>query len=315
VLTDAEINWLYFHQKNSLKEGLVGLWNMNDGNTSANSLVNSVGNGMDGNCLLATCPTKSVGLWDTNSFDFDTNLKYFQFDPSNLVYGWGNRTFSAWVYPTAVQTYPQTLFLYGGGGNANYFGIFFGNVSNTPNVTFGAHLNNCALTFGTIVQVQHYTWNHIAVVVDRNIFYGYLNGTLVGSASIGSCNFNTIYSGNSSGRIGKAIWGGWTGKLEDIAFWNRGLSARDVWELYRAGVSRLDLNVMDCSNASCSTQSNSQYYTGINNGEQISVTHTSTQTIGVKAIFTIPNGFDGNYERHFIGAMLQDMNYTYAGCG
>jgi hypothetical protein len=103
-----------------------------------------------------------------------------------------------------------------------------------------------------------------------------------------------------------------TGNIEEIAVWSRALSASEVSDLYRKGVSRLDLNVYSCSDVSCVNKTSSLFVSDANNNFLIDVSSlSSSQYLGFDVFFKQANGFDGNANINWLGSFLKDVNVLY----
>lgn len=103
-------------------------------------------------------------------------------------------------------------------------------------------------------------WHHVVAVADyandRQVLY--MDGNKVGS---GSLNFtNSQVAVDSAVSATKASIGGeddcltafFDGGMDEVAFWNRALSDREVYDIYRRYITKLQLQVRACALSDCS---------------------------------------------------------------
>lgn len=98
-------------------------------------------------------------------------------------------------------------------------------------------------------------WTHILVTGDASTFSLYINGQFVNSAPHTGPNYgSSAYDFN----LGAAVWGApgehYIGLMDEVAVWNRALTALEVKNLYRRGGQQLLYQVRSCANADCSDQ-------------------------------------------------------------
>jgi hypothetical protein len=97
----------------------------------------------------------------------------------------------------------------------------------------------------------------------------YFDGTqITPTFTVGSASVNTFF-GNTTNldtwRIGNNEDSGgnegyWNGSIDELAIWNRSLSATEIYSIYRRGQTRLNLSIRSCDDANCDTEE----YTFIN---------------------------------------------------
>ncbi|MEY5001478.1 MAG: hypothetical protein RLZZ211_1514 [Bacteroidota bacterium] len=206
----------------SLTTGLVGYWPF-CGNANDVS-----GNGNNGTVNGATLTTDRFGNANSaysfngsNSIDIGTNgfatdnsqvtlsgWVYITTNPAGVSYivGYGNPNLEGSVFATGV---------YGSGG---LFGTFYGAI-------YDAISNiNCPLN----------SWNLITTVKETNgTVKIYLNANLIYTQTAATPQISNV-----SGRIGRAVWNSseyWNGKIDDVAVWNRALTAAEIQQLYTTG--------------------------------------------------------------------------------
>jgi hypothetical protein len=206
----------------SLTTGLVGYWpfcgNANDAS----------GNGNNGTVNGATLTTDRFG--NTNSAYSFNGSSSIDIGVNGFSTGNNQATLSGWVY---ITTNPAGVSYIVGYGNPNVNGSVFatgvygsaGLFGTFSGAVYDAISNiNCPLN----------SWNLVTTVKEANgTIKIYLNGNLIFTQTV-----STPLIGNVSGRIGSAVWNSseyWNGKIDDVAIWNRALTAAEVLSLYNNG--------------------------------------------------------------------------------
>ena len=110
-----------------------------------------------------------------------TNGNYFlsPYNQPNFVFGTGNFTVEAWLYPTAFTNNANSPFGYGvnGGGGATWWNLEF-NTSGTA-----IWIDNDALRLTASSNLSLNTWTHVAVVRTNTAVTLYYNGVSVGTTA------------------------------------------------------------------------------------------------------------------------------------
>ncbi len=99
----------------------------------------------------------------------------------------------------------------------------------------------------TVPQVG--VWYHVVGTYDGSEIRLYVNGQLEGTAShVGNINTTTgnlfVGSRSSSDRH-------FNGLLDEVAIWNRALSAQEIESIYKRGVLNAEFQARSCSNSNC----------------------------------------------------------------
>jgi len=166
------------------------------------------------------------------------------------------------------------------------------------------------------------TWNGIKVGAYQNIVVTtngtlvsvYVDGVLVYAAVMGGVVAADSTSFGIGSANGDSNINAFKGVIEEVAVWNRALSTTEIKDLYRKGVSRLDLNIYSCSDATCSTKTGSQYISDTNNGLWMDLNSSllNSRYLGMDAIFTKARGFtDYNAGTFWVGSYFKDFNVYY----
>jgi hypothetical protein len=103
------------------------------------------------------------------------------------------------------------------------------------------------------------------------------------------------------------------GEIEEVAIWDKVLTYDQVQELYRKGVSRLNMDIYSCSDAACTTKTSTVTLNKVPNNEWIAISGlTNTQYFGYDTYFTYPTEFTSNVASDlWKGAYFNDVNFEY----
>lgn len=304
ALTEEEIEELYSSQASQFSEpNMVGLWHLN-----GNALDFS-GNLNNGTWIGSEDYTS--GLWDTQAgnfdgsshIDFDTSLNDELADDDWAVSTWVKTTQASGSTMTAVANY-----------DSSGRGLFLRYNPVTKQISWG--WQGSAGKF----MIQNYDladglWHNILVQRTANTTGElYIDGLLAQSQNTMS-NTNTASTDNL--KIGYFLTSSpsqWIGEIEEVAIWNKVFTADKVLELYRKGISKLDLNIYSCDDANCTegAKTSTQNISDINNNEWISIDSVSnSQYLGYEAYFLPIDEFVGyGAERFFANSFLEDFEVT-----
>jgi hypothetical protein len=143
----------------------------------------------------------------------------------------------------------------------------------------------------------------------------YINGVKITSYDAHVQGTGSLNDAGNNMYIGNNVNGdrAFDGKIEEVVVWDRVLSEEEVRNLYRKGVSRLDLNVYSCSDAACNTKTSSVLIEDTNNNAWLDINALSnSQYLGFDTLFTVVTDFsDYNAGTHWVGSYLQDVNIFY----
>ncbi len=124
------------------------------------------------------------------------------------------------------------------------------------------HIGGSNLAVGTTINANQ--WYHLCVTLDTAsaVATMYKDGLQIGSLASFSVERNT----SSNGTIGAEEDGLNAGRLlngsiDEVAIWNRSLSAQEILNLYKRGALKLNLSVRSCDDSACSGESFSDYFT------------------------------------------------------
>ena len=161
--------------------------------------------------------------------------------PNSALLDNNNLTVSTWIYPTSYfwtgnsQSPNTAIIRRSENGYNNPSGEVWGLDFNQNNLTVGlVGLNNSHVNL-SVPTIPLNLWSHIAFSYDGATLEIYVNGVLKGS-QIGVLTLNSGNSGISIGDSNQAngYWWPLDGKLDDIAIWNRALTAEELQKVYNS---------------------------------------------------------------------------------
>lgn len=169
-----------------------------------------------------------VGTGATSALFFNGSYTSPILDVSKLQYGTGPRTILAWVYPTAIGGWNQIF----GFGTATYAT----GLAIADNGKWATYQHNIA-GYSANTSAATNIWAHLAVTQSTSGWKIYLNGTLDNSGG------NQITAAQGSGYIGGSFQDTekFTGRISQVIFYNRELSAIEVKQNYSVSKKRYGL--------------------------------------------------------------------------
>lgn len=250
ALSQAEITRLYTMGSPSLisksligglSSGLVGYWTFDGKDTVTGAMVDASGNGNTGNFVTIATSTfytrgkiGQAGNFDGTSDDVSIpNSSSFDFGSADFAVSW-------WEYRTANDNGKAAMtrdyFLSGGVG---YTPFIFGYSAAGANLLCYMTSNGTSWdiangkSFGAVTLN---TWNHFVITRNGTTFTTYKNGAQVDtwtSALAIKSGTTAMHLGTYKG--GEASYYYFTGKMDDVRFYNRAFSASEVLKLYNMG--------------------------------------------------------------------------------
>ena len=149
-------------------------------------------------------------------------------DENDMDFDGGNMSFSAWYTTESLYTGWQTL---AGKGEGNGWRIARAGGSGNGMTFSGRKPHN----FAAQTDDQSGAWHHVVTTVEGGVRTDmYVDGVLVGSDTSGYA----IQGRNNAMQIGgnpDAANRGWNGNIDDVAVWNRVLTADEVSSIYNGG--------------------------------------------------------------------------------
>jgi hypothetical protein len=143
-----------------------------------------------GNAQVSTTQAK----WGTTSMSFPTSNGNYLIGPPNqpnLLYGTGQYTVEAWIYPTSFTNAASGAFGYGVAGGYVDWGLEI-------NTSGGAlWIENNSVLFSASSNLSTNVWTHVAIVRTGSAVTLYYNGVSVGTSS----TINNISGNSTSARL------------------------------------------------------------------------------------------------------------------
>lgn len=270
---------------------VVVYYSFDDDDLSGSNPLDITPNGNDGTNIGAT--TGVTGILN-EAFDFDSASTDYINTNTAFAYTSGDAfTISTWIYPTS----------YGGGG----FGRIFSTERNSPNAGILFYINSgntidVGFTGRTgVVQSSsgHFslnTWVHAVAVYDGGTGIKiYIDGV----ERANNPTYGSPLSSTVNGLIGKAANGNtrnFDGKIDEVAIWDRALTAQEISVLYNSGNGlQYPYNVPLPINITFQSQTPSDL-NDVNVADGVTINYTITNrnttntTLNPYLNFTITNG-------------------------
>jgi len=234
----------------SVTNGLAGYWKFDEktGSTAADS------SGL-GNNGTVNNSTGGGGQWTSGlvggalEFRGQTSGGDYVIVPTWPAASNGAMTWAAWVW---ADTLPLGATVGAGGSGEDGIGQFLLLVNSDGGNDLRGYLQNVARTTtspreGILFPTNN--WQHVALVADGTTVRLYRNGSQVATARYSGQLFNptnalsigAVLTSDSSA----AASGWWQGKMDEVAYWTRGLSAGEIFELVAAGLAGKPLTLAD----------------------------------------------------------------------
>ncbi|MFA6064946.1 MAG: LamG-like jellyroll fold domain-containing protein [archaeon] len=275
-------------------QNLKALYHLNS------SPQDSSGNGFDAN-LYGEGDEYVSGLWGTQAVSLDGNDSLSINSMNNLLCGatsTGKFSWSGWIKPDSICNYnPTWCTLYGSSGFT---------IRNHSSQSLYVY-NGSTGIFSTTQPFNPNYWTHVVFTYGGGVRKLYINGQLVLN-TVGAITFNNCSSYYP--QIGALNRGDFfRGDVEEIALWDKDLSYDDVVDLFRKGVSSLDLNFYSCADYNCNNKTASVFIADANNNQDYSLAQLPvTNYLGYDAFFkTAPSFSDYNFGFGAYGAFLKNV--------
>lgn len=213
--------------------------------------------GNNGTVIGDPIATNSTFRMGNQSGVFDGSLDYFNSTTNDDSFASRNLTVVAWVLLKGLNP-----------GNNRHIASRFRTAS-MRNFQVGMETNN-TLNFATYtdcggsVSALHSNtalttdlWYHVAFVLENNVkkeiwMDGQLESNETAGTVVQTCGVQTTTIGANMNTPSSTTW---NGLIDEVAIFNRTLSAQEITNHYRRGITRLNLSVRSCDDTSCSGES------------------------------------------------------------
>lgn len=202
------------------------------------------GKGNNGNCPDANCPIFSSAKLGISSAKFDGVDDYISAGSSDSLNISSNLTMEAWLNPSYTN------------GNRTIIardGSYYLSLVNLKPAVYLVGISK-PIWVATDTALLQNKWSHVVATYNGTSIKIYVNGVEVKSLS------NLTGSINST--LGKELWVGgrpdlgsayrFRGSLDEVAVYNRVLSAQEVQDHYRRGATDVKLQIRTCNTSDCS---------------------------------------------------------------
>ena len=200
--------------------------------------------------------------------------------PAALVITGNQVTLDGWINPAALDASTRIYFGRSVSGGNDYL------LLNNGGVLSGVIKNSTGETFvNTLTNLPANTWSHIALTYDGTTIKVFLNGAVIGSAAKTG---NIVNSGAPFVIGGRPGGLNFTGKIDEVEVFSRGLSDSEIASIYNAGntgkckSANADLSSLTLSSGTLSPAfaSGTTSYTAsvANSVSSITVTPTASDT-------------------------------------
>ncbi len=249
TLSAGEVNDLFVRGNSSLDNnvtwGRVAYWKMDEDTWSVKDSSGQNNNG-----------TSIDGVLYNSSAVFNSSLTFDGIDdvvtlPASLINVGESVTISAWFNSnniTAQDGIIESL-------DSSYHGYYMGFETGSADQVRCYFENNDtdSLTVIATTVLENNNWYHTLCSYDGSTLRIYLNGNeqdsgaLTGNISLGEIPRIGAYDEGSDTNF--------NGSIDEVAIWNRTLSAEEIKNLYLRGAWRLNLSVRSCDDSACSGES------------------------------------------------------------
>lgn len=255
--TSSELSTDYSAISVNLMSGLIGYWRFNETTSGtapgARDFRDFSANGLHVNRSAASITFNNVGRFNNAISSNNTGGFVDLTGVNTLIPSTGSYTISVWLRVTS--------FTNGCGGTGTYF-LDRATASNAladicaragtfameTRCDSGASLNQ--MNGGAIVTG---TWQHVVIQRDRaNALYRIFTGGTQSNTVADAAGCAVTLVTPRLGRHATNATGGLNGSVDEVAFWNRALSATEIQQLYRRGANRLQFQIRSCAFSDCS---------------------------------------------------------------
>ncbi len=227
----------------SITNGLAGYWKFDE--TSGSTAADSSGQGDAGTIVNGT---GDGGQWTAGKVGGALQFRGPAISGGAADYvvvpAWpkarnGTMTLSAWVWADVLPADRADIAC--GGSGTDGIGQFLFTLSSGTSQLAG-YVEDAALAQTLAQEPQVFptnSWQHVALVADGAMLHVYRNGVEAAASSYSGTLYNPTNALSIGARLtaddsaGESGW--WQGRIDEVAYWARGLSAGEIFELYAAG--------------------------------------------------------------------------------
>jgi len=219
--------------------GLVGLWHFNNGSNDNLSFFYDEADRHrnNGSCVMSAndCPNVTYNGKFGRALSFDGVDDYVSVGNVN-DFNMSEGTIAFWIKRNDETGYEDFFYIYETGGTTtDYFVIRISTDSFDDKIQISIEDENVVVvntnTVNSVLTTAN-TWYHVAIIQNGTNFSIYVDGNNQPMTGTSNGNFTShLTSWNTW--LGKSIWRGFNGTIDEVAIWNRSLSASEIQEMYK----------------------------------------------------------------------------------
>jgi hypothetical protein len=264
---------------NSLRNGLVGYWPLDE--TSGTTSKDYSGNGNNGALYSDTFVSGKVGGGLKNNYwgrvEVAPNSSLMVFDKDFSICGWIKST-SSWEQ----AMFSFNAFRVEGSGKFGIFGQCSSGYGRDNSFFVDFWGDSLSFSLKSNKKVCDDSWHYVCSLVNGNNLRLYIDGGYDSSLSLSGARTNSnsklvFGSDRSGGGTGRYLSGG---ILDEMAVWNRALSDSEISRLYNSGngLNNLETSVINSTNITIPTCTSFTYsnWSACTNGQQTRTVLTSS---------------------------------------
>ncbi len=220
-------------------------------NDTSGVITDSSGNS---NNLTNSGATYSAAGQFNTAMSFNGSSSYMYVADTSSLNATSSLTVSAWFKISADQSNYSTLVSKFASGSSNGWNLAVDNGAGSARFWVKVGATNKVVTFSNNL-ISLNVWHNLTGVYDGSAVKIYLDG--VEKSTVAAAG--TITNSSDSLLVGRLYPATsdfyFSGSIDEVAVWTRGLSPTEVLNLYKRGALRLRLQVRSCNDALCSGES------------------------------------------------------------
>lgn len=224
----------------SLTNGLTNYWQFDDANSNATFTTDIVFGRNNGTPIPTTGLIRDTGVIG-QAYNFSGTSQWMMINNNISSFGY-NFAISLWIYPSNVPD-GATMFLKGKDSPYNSLAIWLGqgdsNKGQKIELTYENQPAGGPLVNSGIIP-KNGEWTHVMVNQNNSGIYLWVNGSMTAMNTQLFAPTAGAYGVLNSTRFAKGFssFAGvdWKGAIDEVAMWNRSLTASEIVDLYNGGV-------------------------------------------------------------------------------
>jgi hypothetical protein len=243
----------YSSLSGDLSSGLIGYWPLNEvlansvGGDDFEDRSNSSNNGQETSVLSygQTGILDKAVMLSGGSITIGSSNSYISVNNQNFSF---STWFNASTIANAGTIGNRFISIHRGSTARSSFAVGVGSSDKIKFYNFGD-----VSTTSLVRTIQKNKWYHFIITYNGTCFQSYLNGQAIDSCFIKPLQAGGSYLAEIAGFNGSFEL--FQGLMDDVAIWNRALTANETQQLYRRGANRIKYQVKSCVDSSCNCKS------------------------------------------------------------